>query len=321
MTTTSRSEAASKRIAVDTETTGVTFYDVPFLVTIAWTDKEGNVHSEHYDPADPDIKRIIAEAEELVFHNAKFDLQKLALVGILDPNDLDPIRVFDTECLAHLLDEHRRKGLKFLAREILGEETDEEEVIRDTFRKLKLKKADGYHKLPLEVVIPYALKDAEFTIRLHDILRPQVENDPDLCRLLRLEQRLTFTLLRMESRGMGIAVEYVEETAREYAGKALALELAIRDRVGSETFNPNSPKQIGEAFGALGISLESTNKATLAGMDEPLAKDILELRTLRKMHGTYLKAMLDEQRNGILHPHYRQHGTRTGRMSSGEAER
>jgi DNA polymerase I-like protein with 3'-5' exonuclease and polymerase domains len=120
---------------------------------------------------------------------------------------------------------------------------------------------------------------------------------------------------------MGVKVEYVEEAAREYASKALALEMDIRDRVGSESFNPNSPKQLTEAFAAIGIDLESTDKATLAGLDDPLAQQILELRTLKKIHGTYLKAILDEQRGGILHPSYRQHGTRTGRMSSGEAER
>ena len=305
-------------LAVDTETTGVAFFDVPVIVTTAESDVDG-VHTEFYTlPEDAEeVRARLASADELVFHNAKFDLQKLALVGLLNADDLDPHRVFDTECFAHLLDENRRKGLKFLARELLGEETDEEEVIRKERRRLKLTKADGYDKLPREVVEPYARKDAEFTIRLHDLLRPQVEGSENLRRLHALEQRLTFTLLRMETRGMGIEVEYVEETAREYASKALALELAVRDRVGHEEFNPNSPKQLMEAFAARGISLESTDKATLAGMDDELGQQILELRTLKKMHGTYLKAILDEQRDGILHPSYRQHGTRTGRMSSG----
>lgn len=325
----SSDQGVSKEVlAVDTETTGVTFFDTPFIVTTAWVDwlDDNNVHTSfHLLPDDADeVRRRIRKAEELVFHNAKFDIQKLALVGILEPDSLEPHSVFDTECLAHLLDEHRRKGLKFLAREILGEETDEEDEIRKARRKHKLTKADGYDKLYAkepELVERYARKDAEFTIRLHDKLRPQVEASENLRRLLRLEQRLTFTLLRMETRGMGIAVEYVEETAREYASKALALEMDIRDRVGIESFNPNSPKQLTEAFLALGKKLDSTNKATLAGMDEPLAQEILELRTLRKMHGTYLKAILDEQRDGVLHPSFRQHGTRTGRMSSGEAER
>lgn len=316
------SAPAVSKLAVDTETTGVAFFDIPVIVTMAESDVDG-VHTEYYElPADSDLVRSrLSQAEELVFHNAKFDIQKLALVGLLEPDNLDPYRVFDTECLAHLLDEHRRKGLKFLARELLGEETDEEEVIRKERRRLKLTKADGYDKLPREVVEPYARKDAEFTIRLHDLLRPQVESSENLSRLLRLEQRLTFTLLRMECRGMGVAVEYVEETAKRYAGEALALELAIRDEVGIESFNPNSPKQLTEAFAERGLVLESTDKARLSSLDDDLAENILRLRTLKKMHGTYLKPMLDEQRDGVLHPSFRQHGTRTGRMSSGEQER
>lgn len=314
---------SNRRLAVDTETTGVAFFDTPFCATMAWTDESGDVHSDIYwIPEESEaITGILSDAEELVFHNAKFDLQKLALVGIINPNDLDPLRVFDTECLAHLLDEHRRKGLKPLVRDLLGEETDEAEVINKTRRKLKLTKKDGLDKLPREVVKPYALKDAEFTIRLHDFLRPQVESSEDLCRLLALEQRLTFVLLRMEMRGMGVSAEYVEKTAREYAGEALSLELDIRDSLANEEFNPNSPKQIREAFESLNIELEGTSKAVLKELKHPLAEKILKLRTLRKMHGTYLKAILDEQRDGILHPSYRQHGTRTGRMSSGEAER
>lgn len=314
-------ETRSNVLAVDTETSGVAFFDVPFCVSLAWTEDDGSVHSDFVPLPNNEIGQRLHEAEELVFHNAKFDLQKLELAGVLDSNTLDPLRVFDTECLAHLLDEHRRKGLKFLAHELLGEETDEDSVIRQWFRKNKLKKKDGYDKLPREIVEPYARKDAEFTIRLHDLLRPQVERSEDLSRLLRLEQRLTFVLLRMERNGMGIAQEYVEETAREYATKALSLELAIRDSVGIESFNPNSPKQLQEAFAALGIELESTNKATLSELDHKLGEQILELRTLKKMHGTYLSAILEEQRDGVLHPSYRQHGTRTGRMSSGEAER
>lgn len=309
---------AVSRLAVDTETTGVAFFDVPVIVTTAESDADG-IHTEFYTlPEDTEeVRTRIAQADELVFHNAKFDLQKLALVGLINVDDLDPLRVFDTECFAHLLDENRRKGLKFLARELLGEETDEEEVLRKERRRLKLTKADGYDKLPREVVEPYARKDAEFTIRLHDLLRPQVEDSENLRRLHALEQRLTFTLLRMETRGMGVEVEYVEETAKRYASEALAVELAIRDELGVEEFNPNSPKQLTEAFARLGIDLESTDKATLAGVDHPLGTQVLELRTLKKMHGTYLKAILDEQRDGILHPSYRQHGTRTGRMSSG----
>lgn len=310
-------------VAVDTETEGVAFYDKPFCVTVAWINDDLDIAESYYlelGVADEAIKDILKAAPNLVFHNAKFDLQKLALVGLLDPDTLDPEHVWDTECLYHLLDEHGVKRLKVLAKDILGEETDEDEVLKVERRKHKLRKADGYNFLPREVLVPYARKDAEFTIRLFWRLRDRVLGNPDLLRLLRLEQRLTFTLLRMESRGMALDLEYVEKNAKFYSTKALAQELLIRDITGDEEFNPNSPKQIAEFFASHGINLPGTDKATLRHTDHPLAQAILNLRSLRKVHGTYLKPMLEEQRDGIIHPSFRQHGTRTGRMSSGGHE-
>lgn len=309
-----------KYVAVDTETEGVAFWDRPFCVTVAW--RYDGYHYSHYlelgqDGVNDVVKHIIANSEYLVFHNAKFDLQKLILAGLMAAEGRSPHSVHDTEALAHLLDEHRVKRLKVLAREILGETTDEEEVIRAARRKEKLRKEDGYHRLPREVIVPYALKDAEFTIRLFEELYPQLTKVDDLSRLYAMEQELTFVLLGMESAGMALDVEYVETTAREYNNQALKQELLIRDMTGDEEFNPNSPKQITEAFERMGLCLEATDKATLKSVEHPLAQAILELRTLRKMHGTYLKPMLSEQRDGIIHPSFRQHGTRTGRMSSG----
>lgn len=315
-------------VAVDTETTGVAFFDTPFCVTIAWNDAAGGtvpVEGHYFELGfdkriEAALIKLLSATPNLVFHNAKFDLQKLALVGLLDSNVLDPHTVWDTECLAHLLDEHRVKRLKVLAKDILGEETDEDEVLKVARRKNKLRKEDGYDLLPREVVIPYAIKDAEFTIRLLHNLKPQLDKIPDLVSLNRMEQELTFTLLGMETRGMGIDLEYVETTAKEYGKRALVQEMLIRDMTGDEEFNPNSPKQIMEAFAAMGMELDGTDKLTLRKAEHPLASAILELRSVKKMHGTYLKPMLAEQRDGILHPSFRQHGTKTGRMSSGGAE-
>jgi DNA polymerase I-like protein with 3'-5' exonuclease and polymerase domains len=311
-------------IAIDTETEGVAYYDKPFCVTIAWvegTTGDGNVVSYYLELGIPEVeevvKEILSNVPNLVFHNAKFDLQKLDLVGLLDVNTLDPEMVWDTECLYHLLDEHGVKRLKVLAKNILNEETDEDEVLKVERRKHKIRKSDGYQMLPRDVLVPYAKKDAEFTIRLFWALRDKVTANGDLLRLLKLEQKLTFTLLRMERRGMGLDLEYVGKATKDYSNRALAQELLIRDITESEEFNPNSPKQIAEFFVAHGIDLPGTDKVTLRNTDHPLAQAILELRSTRKVHGTYLKPMMEEQRDGIIHPSFRQHGTRTGRMSSG----
>lgn len=310
-------------LAVDTETSGVTYFDTAFLMSCAWMDDYG-MKSATFDLESETqwshAKNVLSQADELVFHNAKFDLQKLHLSGLIDSADLTPALVHDTEALAHLLDEHQIKKLKVLAQVILGETTDEAEAIKAAKKELKLRAGDGFNLLPREVIIPYALKDAEFTLRLFQVLMPQVAAHEDLLRLYHLEQELTFVLLDMERAGMALDLSYVEPTAKRYNTEALVQELLIRDMVGNEDFNPNSPKQVTEAFQELGIELEGTGEPILATVDHPLAAAILKLRTLRKMHSTYLKPMLVEQRDGIIHPSFRQHGTKTGRMSSGAHE-
>jgi ribonuclease D len=132
-------------IAVDTETAGLGFYDSAFCVTIAWYSSDGQLRSHYLESSDPQIARIVErvlrQTPQLVFHNAKYDLQKLILAGLLD-EDITADRIHDTEALAHLQDEHQRLSLKSLAREVLGLETDEEAALGAWFKEKKIKKED-----------------------------------------------------------------------------------------------------------------------------------------------------------------------------------
>lgn len=312
-------------IAVDTETTGVAFFDEPFCVTVAWDDAQGGTiplesHYIELGESNELVDEILSATKHLVFHNAKFDLQKLILYGVMGRGDIAPDDIEDTEACAHLLDEHQLKGLKKLAKELLDEDAEETDDIKTARKSLKLKKSDGYHLLPRDVLIPYAVKDAEYTLRLYRLLKPQIEAVEDLARLYRAEMELTLVLLDMEAKGMGVDVPYAEAAAKEYNRKILAQTLLIQEITGDTDINPNSPKQIKEAFEELGIELEATNKLALRHLEHPLAGALLELRSLSKMHGTYLKPIVEEQRDGIMHPWFRQHRTVTGRMASGGAE-
>lgn len=258
----------------------------------------------------------------MVFHNAKFDLQKLILAELVERSEVVASQIHDTECLAHLLDEHRPKRLKALARDVLGLETDEDDVIKAERKRLKLTKDDGYDKLPREIVVPYALKDAEFTLRLFDRFYPDlVRTDDGLVALYNHELELTLALLDMEWEGMAVDTEYLDKTAKEYAGLALQEEIAIREisQVEDPKF-PNSHVQIKEWFAEHGTTLSGTDKGVLGALDHPLAGHILELRRLRKIEVTYLRKLLKIERDGIVHPGIRQHGTVTGRSASGGNE-
>lgn len=313
-------------IAIDTETSGFAFHDEAFCATLSWRDPIAGVKNFYLDlEYDTDGRRhnmlrdLLGKANVWVFHNAKFDLQKLDLAGCL-PGGWKSKTVEDTAIMHALIDENDRHGLKYLAGKYLGASTNEEKVLAKVRRKLKIKKDEGYHLLPREVVVPYAMKDTEFTLRLWEKLKKSLplELEP----LYRDEVAVALALLDVEAQGIGLDVPYLERTASEYGVKVMRLTKDLQtlaDPPNGATFNPNSPKQIMEAFERRGIVLEATDKATLRTVDDELASTLLEYRNVKKMHATYLTGMLKEQVDGVIHPNFNTTLPRTGRMSSSAA--
>lgn len=327
-------------IFVDTETHGVAFYDQPFCATVAWRDSGGGVQSHYFELEQDEsgkgreyLVEILGRSPKLGFHNAKFDLQKLILNGIISRDEITPDRIEDTEACAHLLDEHREKKLKYLARTLLGLNTDETEALKKARKKLGLKVADGYALLPREVVVPYAIRDAEFTMLLWELLRPQLKNELD--QLYQWEMELCLVLLDMEAAGYKLDVDYTQTAAKQYAGKILANEMTIEKltdlkvwypkKSGQKTpegcINPNAWQQTLPMIQSRGINVKSTGNDVLKPYsDDPFVEALLDLRFNKKIYATYLLNMLREQKDGIIHVSIRQHGAKTGRTSSGEAQ-
>lgn len=307
-------------LAIDTETTGVDWHDDAFMISIA-----SNGHTDVFDQRIMDeetwhnrivlVIKLLNTCDKIIMHNAKFDIQKLCRLGI-------PLSVFkdkfeDTQALAHLIDEQQSTSLKYLARTVLNEGTDEDEVLKVWRRENKIKKEEGYEPIPNEILAPYAAKDAEFTLRLYEVLWNRMPKD--LLPLYRIEKDLTISLLGIEARGMAINKKYVTTQRKEYGDRIYRIKHRIGEIAGEE-FNPQSPKQIIEVFTQRGVRITATDKATLLSVDDELAKMIVELREANKIKSTYLDALAEEAKDGVLHPNFRQHGTRTGRMSSGAAQ-
>lgn len=307
-------------LAIDTETTGVDWHDDAFMISVA-TDEYSAVYDKRIMSANEwrdalfTVKVKLISADKIIMHNAKFDIQKLCRLGF--SLNLFLHKFEDTQALVHLIDEHQSTSLKHLARVYLGETTDEDEVLKVYRRKAKLKKEDGYEPIPHEILAPYAKKDAEFTLRLYEHLINRFP--PQLQDLYELEKNMTIALLAVEARGMRVDRNYIVNKRREYGTKIYWTKQRIAELSGSD-FNPQSPQQVLAALEARGVRVSKTDKATLASVDDELASLIVELREANKIKATYFDAMYDETKTGVLHPNFRQHGTRTGRMSSGAAE-
>lgn len=319
-------------LALDTETTGLMWADTAFAVSWA-TDDESGVFWVGEDPI-----AIPRRFDDLVFHNCKFDLHKLAQIGAMDYDHIDHLlregRIHDTSVMAHLLDENDRKGLKYLAVKWLGiDDTIEVEVksgpnagqmrrvaedeykLAEARRKLGLKKEDGYHLLPREIVGPYAVRDAEFTRDLFLRFKPRLL-DKGLWDVYTEEMQAVGALLRMEREGFGIDLDTLRSLTSEYGQRVIRGELALQKMSGRTDYNPNSQPQTLEILQSRGIRAEDTTEHTLAGLEDEFARTLLQYRNDKKTHTTYLVGLSREVSDGVFHPHFNPTGARTGRLSS-----
>ena len=103
----------------------------------------------------------------------------------------------------------------------------------------------------------------------------------------------------------------------------------IHMETGSTSFNPNSPKQLGEMlFDTMGLPHGkktqrgwSTDAETLESLRDysPVIGHILQYRTYQKLNSTYVEGLLKVVgADGRIHSTFNQTETRTGRISSGE---
>lgn len=334
-------------IAFDTETTGLAFHDRAFAATLTWRRNDGSLQSAYLDLEEPGYERriqilrdMLVGTGQVVAHNAKFDQTKALLMGALSWSEMEQIEWHDTQTIYALLDENSTKGLKELAVRVLHYDDTisvpyksgpkkgqtrqvpkEKHQLDEARRALKLTKADGYHLLPREVLIPYALRDTEFTLLLYEALMPRLRalNDPRLLKLYEDSMRLKLVLLRMEADGFALDIPYLEQIASEYGVRVMEKWDRVVSLVGDPEFNPRSPAQVQDAFAHRGVALDNTQEKTLLGLDDELAAALLDYRSDFKMHQTYLTGLLREQKDGIVHPHFNAEGARTGRMSSGSA--
>jgi len=140
-----------------------------------------------------------------------------------------------------------------------------------------------------------------------------------------LEMPLSLVLADMESTGVEVDVERLQKMGAEINDRLKSIEERIYELAG-ETFNINSPKQLGvilfEKLGLPVVKKTKTGYSTSADVLEQLAsshdviKEILEYRQLGKLQSTYIEGLQKVVHNGKIHTRFNQVLTQTGRLSS-----
>ena len=139
---------------------------------------------------------------------------------------------------------------------------------------------------------------------------------------------LLFTLYGMEQAGIHVEGEALKSYGDQLGGRITELEQEICEEAG-ETFNINSPKQLGvilfEKLGLPGGKKTKTGYSTAADVldklapDHPIVSKILEYRQLTKLKSTYADGLANYiGEDGRIHGKFNQTITATGRISSTE---
>jgi len=259
-------------------------------------------------------------------HNLKYDLLVLRHAGV----DLQGI-VFDTMIASHLIGAPGH-GLDDLALSLLGHQmVPISQLIGPRLRGRTQKTIDT---IPLDQIVPYAAEDADITLRLYELMAPQLR-ELGLQELAGdVEMPLVTVLADMEYHGVKVDLKVLGEQKQELGQRVVELRQQIHSLAGCE-FNVDSPKQLAQVlFEKLGLPVVKRRKTGPSTDNEVLQKLrdmenvskehtslvelVMEYRQLTKLLNTYLDNLADsiDPASGRVHATFHQGGAATGRLSS-----
>jgi len=302
--------AGTEPVALDTETLGATrATNIPIYFSTAARDFGANA-GPTTTPAGYDyLTEVCSSPRTKVFHNSKFDIWVLWREDIIVEGGIE-----DTILMHCLLDEHHLgyHKLKVLSRELLLRPRLDEMRLHEAQRKVK-----NNLQLPQQILHDYSLPDADDTLELYYLFKPQLE-EQNLWNLYRMLVAAEMVYLKMFKRGIALDEANLEIAFEKALEAAAAVAEKVYEALG-ERFKLSSPKQLGNVLKKhfpLTIKTSKSDWCTDKDALEPYRSDpkmqlVLAWKFLDKarqyMQG-YKKRVID----GRLHADYRQ-TTVTGR--------
>ncbi len=365
---------AATLIALDTETTGLSpISDKLCGVCLSTQERTGWYvpvrspnPSEHLDEQTvlASLKPILEDpTKPKCGHNLKFDILVLRAAGInvrgltswvgrqslpaLPPDQREAV---GTECrrihgcdsmvASYLIDASRSShSLDALALALLGHTNIS---IKDLIGSGKAQKT--FDQVPLDIATQYAAEDADISLRLCNLMMPQISAMGLWSLLTDVELPLVHVLAELEWNGILVDPAELDRQRERLQSQAAVLrkqiDTAAMDSLG-RTFNPDSPKQLAVALfnrtdadepglGIKPVKRTATGYSTDVEVLETLAEDasvttpiprlIVDYRQLTKLVGTYLislKEAINPQTKRI-HTSFNQTVAATGRLASSD---
>ncbi|MBD3298624.1 MAG: DNA polymerase I [candidate division Zixibacteria bacterium] len=256
----------------------------------------------------------------LIAQNAKYDLRVFSRHGF----DIDSV-AFDPMIAAFCLNPSLRSySLNTLVQTHCDHAMQPIDELIGTGKNQK-----SFATVPVDKATDYAAEDADYTYRLFDILNPKLD-DEDLRKLFdQIEMPLVPVLARMETNGVRVDTDYLEQLSLEMDNQIVQVTETIYEVAGEE-FNVNSPAQLGHIlFDVLKLkpqrkTAKTAQHATDVSVLEKLAAQhelpqlMLDYRRVAKLKSTYVDALLRLARpkTNRVHTSFNQVVAATGRLSS-----
>jgi DNA polymerase-1 len=324
--------SAATLFAFDTETTSLE-YMVAEIVGVSFAVSPGVAaylplkHDYAGAPDQLDREASLAKLKPLleseqhakVGHNLKYDAHVLHNHGI----ELAGMR-YDSMLESYLWNSVLRHDMDSAAERHLGIRTILYEDVAG-----KGAKQIPFGQVPVDKAAEYSAEDSDVTLRLHEVLWPQISAIPALKTLYETcEQPLVPVLKRMEEHGVLLDRQMLRAQSNELA-KRLMEVLAQAHKEAGAPFNLDSPRQLAtilfEKMQLPVVRKTPTGQPSTAEdvLEElagsyPLPRLILEHRNLSKLKSTYTDKLPEQinAKTGRVHTSYHQAVAATGRLSS-----
>ena len=251
--------------------------------------------------------------------NIKYDLSVFATHNI----DVAPID--DTMLLSYVLNAGKHNhGMDTLSERYLQHNTIPFKEIAGTG-----KSQVTFDRIALDKATEYAAEDADITLRLWQVFKPQLRTEKVMTVYETLERPLVPVLAHMEQEGIKVDRDHLSRLSSDFSQRMAALEAEAYEQAGRE-FNIGSPKQLGEIlFDEMGLEGGKKTKTGawqtdadvlegLAAEGHGLPRTIVDWRTLSKLRSTYTEALQAaiNPDTGRVHTSYSMAVAQTGRLSS-----
>ena len=268
------------------------------------------------------LKTLLEDPAVLkVGQNIKYDQVVLKTAGI----SLTPVD--DTMLLSFVLNAGKHgHGMDGLSERYLGHTPMAYKEVCGTG-----KKEIPFSEVPLDVATEYAAEDADITLRLWKLFKPQLVADKVTTVYETLERPLVPVIAQIEREGIKVDRYHLSRLSSDFAQSMARLEAEAYEQAGRE-FKLGSPKQLGEIlFDEMDLPGGKKTKTgawqtgadvleTLAAEGHALPRTIVDWRTVSKLRSTYTEALQAaiNSETGRVHTSFAMAAAQTGRLSSSD---